>query len=143
MLFKITTFVFMATTVAFATLFFTQQDSIQTSSLSKAAQTTQPSDRNKHNKSPKTDTKSLNRRIFKRTAITKSSHPQLSIEEIDAILEARDLLSQSYSKNLKNEHPLLFERLELDEEQKKTFTQLIGERRMFLYLRKNKNMNET
>jgi len=139
MLYKFGTFTFMATTAAFATLYFNNESeslsspppevnivSTKTPKLqSTESQTISPV----KVKAPKEHT------VIRRKDVVISSHPELSEAEIDLMLELRDSQISNNSRHVKREHPFLFERLDLDEEGEKGMQMLIGERRMLLRMR--------
>jgi hypothetical protein len=141
MLFKIGTFSFMATSVVFAGLYFTEKadepvvirETVEVKSTS--VETSAPIVEEKI--VYRTD-KAGTRVVVKEV----SSHPELSKVELDMMVKVVDKMKVNYSRNLKREHPLLFERINLDEENEKKFMKLIGERRMALYMRLDKDATE-
>ncbi|MCM8528451.1 MAG: hypothetical protein NE327_18145 [Lentisphaeraceae bacterium] len=140
MIFKVTTVVFMALTVVFATLYFTEKSVIVPESQSTVNEQVSKSSEQKSpesSKPVKSEKKDSVDQKTKTVILTEqiSSHPDLTKEEIDLMVEIKNSMSRDYSRRLEREHPLLFERLQLDEDQKNRLKLLIGERRLGLNLR--------
>lgn len=140
MLFKVTTVVFMALTVVFATLYFTEKSVIipeNQSTLREQASKSSEQKSTGSSKPVKSEKKDSVDQKTKTVILTEqiSSHPDLTKEEIDLMVEIKNSMSRDYSRRLEREHPLLFERLQLDEDQKNRLKLLIGERRLGLNLR--------
>ena len=144
MLYKLSSALFMITTVVFAGLYFAEKQN-ETSTL--------PIDAQVEKNNPKVVTKTGTKTVVEKVIVEKekdpkvvfkriSSHPELTEGEIDMMLEIRDSMRRDYSRNLRREHPLMFERLELDEETEGDFLLLVGERRMALNMRADRDMSD-
>ena len=143
MFYKVTSFVFLAASVAFASLYFVEKSS---NSIPPNNNITSIEYKDSKRNSTKQAVKvSPTGEVKSKTVVVKrevSSHPNLSSHEIDLLLEVKDSMSRDYSRRLEREHPMLFERLNLDEESKKAFKLLVGERRLGLNMRSSSDMSE-
>lgn len=145
MLYKITSFVFMALFAIFASLYFVEKSSGELpkeSSLNVKAKEQSPI-RIREAKAVEQKTDKLEVQT-KTVVLTKevSSHPGISREDFNLMVEVKNSMSRDYSRRLEREHPLLFERLQMDEAQKNEFKLLIGERRLGLNLRPLEDASE-
>ena len=149
MLFKVTTVVFMTLSVVFASLYLVErsavinQNPLDAQTKAQAA-TIEEVNKEELKKSNQTKEKKAVSESLKTVVLTKevSSHPELTKEEIDLMLEIKNSMSRDYSRRLEREHPLLFERLQLDEAQKEELKLLIGERRLGLNLKPAEGASE-
>ena len=142
MLFKVTTVVFMTLSVVFASLYLVERSAVMNqhplSAQAKAQDATIAEVKKEEvKKVNQTNEKKAVSESLKTVVLTQevSSHPELTKEEIDLMLEIKNSMSRDYSRRLEREHPLLFERLQLDEAQKEDLKLLIGERRLGLNLK--------
>jgi hypothetical protein len=137
-MFKFSTLIFMVTTVVFAGLYFTEKEYkpktfVETREVVKVVKVKQAMTSYEKEKlsSPELKRESpINRVIIKEI----SSHPELSKFEIDMMSRTYKEMTKKWSGRSKRSHPLLYEKLSLDEETEKKFLSLIGERRMNLYM---------
>ena len=145
MFYKVTSGLFMAATAVFASLYFVEKTTPASTVVTSSTEHKRSSN---NDKAPelRNDVADKNRTITKtETVILKqvvSSHPDLSSHEIDLMLEIKNSMSRDYSRRLEREHPMLFERLQLDEEQKRDFKLLVGERRLGLNMRAPEGLTE-
>lgn len=145
MIYKVASGVFMASTVVFASLYFVEKSTTAQPVVVTAVETRNTSAKDlKVIEAPK-ETKAPEKNVKTKTVILKqevSSHPELSSHEIDLMLEIKNSMSRDYSRRLEREHPMLFERLQLDEEMKREFKLLVGERRLGLNMRAPEGLTE-
>jgi len=144
MLYKAASGVFMVTTTIFASLYFVEKSAqSQAIIIETTKNTKEKSTDNKNSRSLKQPEKEVITKT--KTVVLKekiSSHPELSSHEIDLMLEIKNSMSRDHSRRLEREHPMLFQRLDLDDEMKKNFKLLVGERRLGLNMRAPEDFSE-